>query len=311
MQLIDSLEQARSLVKASVVTLGNFDGVHRGHVELLQKLKAKAKSYHCPSVVVTFEPHPMQVLHPEREFQRIFPWSDQVEQMKRWGVDYFVRHPFTLEFSKLKPKEFLVDVLFKDLHPRALVVGYDFAFGSDRQGTLKSLQDVCAENAVEVEIIPPFEKDGLIVSSSKIREFIRRGEISRAEDFLDRPFYLKGKVISGDRRGRTIGFPTANLEVSWSLKPRVGVYLTQMKIKEAIYPAMTNVGWNPTVSDLQDRIKIESHILGFNQEIYGQDVVLTFVKFLREEKKFSSLQELKSQLEVDLQQAKDFFHVRS
>ncbi len=309
MQVINSLEQVQPLVKSTVVTLGNFDGVHLGHEALLRRLVQQAHEQKSSSLVVTFDPHPLQVLYPEREFQRIFPVEDQIEQMKKIGVDIFVRHPFNLEFSRLTPEEFLKQLIFKHLKPQKVIVGYDFAFGSGRQGTLKLLQDICQKNAIGVEIIPPFEKSGMIVSSSKIREFIRRGEIVQAQEFLGRPFYLQGKVIPGDRRGRTIGFPTANLDVPWSLKPRVGVYLTRFKVGGNIHPSMTNVGWNPTVAQSFDQVKIETHILNFDEQIYDQEVTLEFVKFLREEKKFGSLQELKQQLENDRKQAKEYFNV--
>lgn len=311
MRVIDSLGRGKKLINSSIVTLGNFDGVHRGHRELIRRLVELSQQRKCTSVVLTFDPHPMQVLYPDRDFQKLFPFNDQVEQMEKLGVDVFIRHPFTAEFSKLKPEEFLQDWLFCCLQPQTLVVGYDFAFGSGRQGTLNRLQEICRKNGVNVEVIPPFEQQGLIISSSKIREFVRRGEMSLAQDFLGRPFYLMGKVIHGDRRGRSIGFPTANLDVAGSLKPRVGVYVTETSINGKIFASMTNVGWNPTVSENRDRLKIETHIFNYDQEIYGQEVKLSFLAFLREEKKFSSLNQLKSQLELDRTMAKEYFNEHS
>ncbi len=308
MKMVDSLGQAKKIIENSVVTMGNFDGVHLGHIELIKRLTKKSKEMGSKAVVLTFEPHPMQVLYPDRDFQRLFPFSDQVEQMEKLKVDVFIRHPFTLEFSKLSPEKFLDDWLFLNLNPLALVVGYDFAFGSERHGTLNRLQDICAKRKVEVEIIPPYEKHDQIVSSSKIREFVRRGEMSQAQDFLGRPFYLNGKVIHGAHRGRTIGFPTANIDIRWNLKPRVGVYLTETLVDEKNYKSMTNVGWNPTVSETRNGLKIETHILDFDGSLYDKEIVIKFFKFLREEKKFSSLDELQTQLNKDRKYAKEYFN---
>jgi len=311
MRFLRSLAEAQNELKDSVVTMGNFDGVHLGHRQLMEELKFQAQKLNSKSVVLTFNPHPLEVLQPHREFQRLFPVEDQMVQMEIAGVDYFIQHPFTLEFSKLTPEDFLKKHLFPCLHPKALVVGYDFAFGSGRQGTLPRLQEVSAQLGASVILIPPYERQGHIVSSSKIREFVRRGEMRAAQDFLGRPFYLKGIVIRGDQRGRTIGFPTANLDVKWNLKPRVGVYATQTLSQGRMFRSMTNVGWNPTVSERRDQLKIETHLFDFDEEIYGEELQVEFVQFLREEKKFSSMAELKTQLDLDRKTAKDYFNVHA
>lgn len=311
MKVVQSLAQAKKLIESSVVTMGNFDGVHLGHRSLIASLLQKSQALNCQSVVLTFDPHPMQILHPERDFQRLFSIDDQIEQMTLQGVDLFVCHPFTIDFAKLSPEEFIEKWLNVSLNPKCLVVGYDFAFGADRKGTLHKLQDICAKNKIEVEIIPPYEKNNMIVSSTKIREFIRRGEMIQANDFLGRPYYLKGKVIQGDQRGRTIGFPTANLDIQWNLKPRVGVYATKVVVKGQEYNSMTNVGWNPTVSDEKLQLKIETHIFDFDQQIYGDEIVVKFFKFLRDEKKFNSFDELKNQLGFDQTQCRDFFNEKN
>ncbi len=308
MKVVQSLGQAKKILDGSVVTMGNFDGVHLGHIELLQKLVEKARMQNLQSVVLTFDPHPMQILHPDREFQRLFSIEDQIEQMRKIGVDVFITHPFTLEFAKLSPEDFLENWLFLSLNPRELVVGYDFAFGADRKGTLHKLKEICVKNKVHLEIIPPFERNNMIVSSSKIREFIRRGEMVQAHEFLGRPYYLNGTVMHGDQRGRSLGFPTANLDVIWKLKPRVGVYATRALVQGEEWLSMTNVGWNPTVSNNKKHVKIETHLLNFNKEIYGEEIKLMFYKFLREECKFNSLEELKIQLAVDQKNSQEFFN---
>ena len=307
MKVVQSLGQAKKILDGSVVTMGNFDGVHLGHIELLQKLVEKARLQNLQAVVLTFDPHPMQILHPDREFQRLFSIEDQIEQMKKIGVDVFITHPFTHEFAKLSPEDFLENWLFLSLNPREMVVGYDFAFGADRKGTLHKLKEICMKNKIQLEIISPFEKNNMIVSSSKIREFIRRGEMIQAYEFLGRPYYLNGTVTRGDQRGRTLGFPTANLDVPWKLKPRVGVYATRAFVEGKEYLSMTNVGWNPTVSNNKKNVKIETHLFDFNKEIYGEEIKLMFYKFLREECKFNSLEELKSQLAIDKKNSQEFF----
>jgi riboflavin kinase/FMN adenylyltransferase len=253
----------------------------------------------------------MVIFPDDHGLQLLNTLEEKIEIFRQFGIQHLIIQPFTLEFSKLSPEEFLENWLFLSLNPRQLIVGYDFAFGADRKGTLHKLKEICTKSNVDLEIIPPFEKHNMIVSSSKIREFIRRGEMVQAQEFLGRPYYLKGTVTRGDQRGRTIGFPTANLDIAWKLKPRVGVYATRSLVRGKEWLSMTNVGWNPTVSDNKKHVKVETHLFNFDEEIYGEEVQLKFYKFLREECKFKSLEDLKKQLVIDQQNSLEFFNAKN
>jgi riboflavin kinase/FMN adenylyltransferase len=307
MIILHSFDQIESLKQPLVLTIGNFDGLHLGHRELLKRVQDISKKIHGFSALMTFEPHPMTVLMPERPLYRIFPAETQQKLSQALGLDYYLQIPFTKIFSTLTADYFLEHYLFKMLKPHTIVVGYDFGFGAQRQGSLALLQKQALLNGCQVEVIQPFHFDHQIVSSTKIREFINRGEVFAARRFLDQAFFVEGIVIKGDQRGRQLGFPTANLSTNWILKPRIGVYRTWTEVQGRRYYSMTNVGRNPTVSAENQEIKIETHLFNFDKDIYGEKIKVSFLDFVREEKKFSSLEQLKEQLAMDRKKIKDDF----
>lgn len=292
-------------LKASVVTIGNFDGVHLGHQKLIQRVKEKAKGG-GPSVVMTFEPHPAVILAPERPFSRLFSLEDQAEQLEHWGLDILIREPFTLQLASLSPQEFFQKIL-RALHPRALVIGYDFRFGKDRQGDFELLKSLAGPQGLEVERVEPYQLHGEVVSSSRIRQLLSKGDLQGAQELLGRNYSVDGVVTHGESRGHRLGFPTANLiqPLHWSL--RKGVYITKIQTCEGAYPAITNVGVNPTFDDGPQHLKVESFIFDLNRDLYDEKIKVEFYRFVRPEQKFKDAQELVEQVQKDIVVAKDYW----
>ncbi|HWU43803.1 MAG TPA: bifunctional riboflavin kinase/FAD synthetase [Bdellovibrio sp.] len=299
-------------LEASVVTIGNFDGVHLGHQQLLETVAREAQYFNVPSVVYTFDPHPAKVLHPERATERLFDLKDQMEQFAERSMDLVIIEPFTKEFAKITPQDFLENCLCKKLNPKTLVVGHDFSFGKDRAGNIPFLENFCKEKGIRLIIIPPFQTQGVVVSSSKIRAALAAGEIEKASEFLGRSYYLRGSVEKGFQRGRTIGVPTANVHPEIEFLPRKGVYFTLTKFGGHLHPSITNIGVNPTFhEDKKSPIKIETHIFDFDAQLYGLEVEVFLLHFLRDEKKFNGLDELKNQIQQDLTLARKYFDERA
>jgi len=289
----------------SVLTIGNFDGVHLGHRAILQKVVEKAKAKGLPSVLLTFEPHPIQVLFPERKLRRLFSVEDLRVQVEKLGLDTLIVQNFDQDFAALTATEFLEKKVMPALKPQELVVGHDFNFGANRSGTLDFLTDWCAKTKLSLLVQSPIEVDGERVSSRRIRELITAGDVSRARVFLNRPFYLEGVVEKGAGRGRTIGIPTINIQPREFVQPRVGVYVSETEIGGLKFRSVSNLGVSPTFGpDLE--IKLETHIFDFDENVYGQSVRVELLQYLRDEKKFASVDELKAQIAIDMQKARDF-----
>lgn len=309
MQVFHGIKELNQDIAASVVTIGNFDGVHLGHQELIKTVYREAQAEGVGGVVYTFHPHPVKVLHPERPTQRLFDLKDQKEQFEKMGMRFVVVEPFTVEFSKTPPDQFISNFIFEKLKPKCLVVGHDFSFGSDRQGNLSYLESFCRLKGIKLIIIPPFRLNGMVVSSTQIREALQTGDVAKAESYLGRDYYLRGHVEEGFRRGRTIGVPTANITPDVEFIPRRGVYCTFTKVQGHLYPSITNIGYNPTFSEegKVSPLKIESHLLDFNAHLYGQEVEVVLKKFIRDERKFAGLEELKAQIHQDIATARAWF----
>ncbi len=308
MQIFSGVQKIQPALTGSVVTIGNFDGVHKGHQQLIEMVVREARYYGVPSVVYTFDPHPVKVLHPERPTQRLFDLRDQQEQFAARGVDYVVIEEFTREFSQISPQSFFEDYLVRVLQPKTLVVGHDFSFGADRTGNIPFLENLCATRGIRLIIIPPFQLENVAVSSTRIRDFLRQGEVEKAKELLGRDYYLRGHVEQGFQRGRTIGVPTANVHPDVEFIPRKGVYCTLTKIGSHFQPSITNIGVNPTFQEKgKGPIKIETHLLDFDAQLYGMEVQVYLLKFLRDEQKFSGIDELKKQIQADIGQARRYF----
>lgn len=302
-------ELARA-AKPVALTIGNFDGVHKGHQELLKKTVQAARQMQGFSLLLTFHPHPAQILTPEKKHVRLFTLQDQQEQLKKIGLDGVMRQPFSREFSEISAPDFLEHFILKNFQPKHIVVGHDFVFGSHRQGNFELLKAFCERRKIKLELVPALKIGNEIVSTSKIRHWLLQGDLQMAEALLGRRYYLKGIVEKGEARGRTLGFPTANIKPDVDFYPRMGVYVCEVFLPEAPevpLRAVMNLGLNRTfVEGDHQPIKAEVHILGFSQDIYGRTIQVDLCEYLREEKKFSSIEELKKQIAIDAEKARNW-----
>jgi riboflavin kinase/FMN adenylyltransferase len=308
MKVFQGVRQLPSPLARSVVTIGNFDGVHRGHQELIARLLKASRVYLADPVVFTFNPHPARILTPDKPVRRLFDFLDQRERLGVLGVKVLIEEPFTKEFAHLEAAKFFEEYLFRPLNPQCLVVGHDFAFGAGRGGDLDFLAKVCRERKISLEIVPAVQVDGSPVSSSRIREALGRGLVDEASHLLGRPYYLKGEVLLGEQRGRRLGTPTANLRPLMEFTPKIGVYITRTQVGSQHFFSITNIGTNPTFhSEPGAPVKVETHLFDFAGDLYGREIRVELLKFLREERKFAGIEELKAQIHQDLLDARRFF----
>jgi riboflavin kinase/FMN adenylyltransferase len=285
----------------AVVTVGNFDGVHLGHQELIRRVKSHASLIGGTAVAVTFRPHPHFVIRPSREPHLINTYEEKCELLGRYGADIVVEQPFDREFSNTTPEKFVDEFLLGRLATKVLYLGYDFAFGRERAGSVDVLRELAAARGVEIHVLPALQLDGRTISSSGIRKDLDAGDMNAASRGLGRPFFLRGLVWRGEGRGRTIGVPTANLKTENRRYPRVGVYATRTLWRGLSYQSISNIGYNPTFkgdgSDLP--LKIETHLFDFNEDMYGDEIQVDFYEYLRPEKKFAGVNELLAQIRED------------
>jgi riboflavin kinase / FMN adenylyltransferase len=290
----------------SVVTIGNFDGVHLGHQQLLSRVKGEAAAIGGTPVVITFRPHPNMVLRPGQAPLLINTYEEKLELLGRFGAAVVVEEPFSREFSNITPDIFVSQWLVRKLETRKLFLGYDFAFGKERAGSVEVLRALAKNDGVEIEVLPPYKVDGHPVSSSLIRKHLEEGHLEFVNHCLGRPFFLRGLVWRGEGRGRTIGIPTANIQTENRKYPRVGVYATRTLWRGNWYLSVSNIGFNPTFkgdgSDLP--LKIETHLLDFEGDMYGDEIQVDFHGFLRPERKFPGVEALIAQVHHDFSQAR-------
>lgn len=285
-------------IKNSVVTLGNFDGLHLGHQKILRKVAGRAKKLKLPSVVYTFEPHPLKVVTPKKSPPLITGLEEKIVLISGLGIDYCVLAKFTKEFARKHPEEFVEEVLVRQLAAREVWVGHDFSFGKGKEGTVGHLKRLAKRFGFRVFVIPAHTKNGAVVSSSKVRELITRGEVERAAGLLGRHFSLKGRVVKGRDIGRRLGFPTANLSTKNELIAKDGVYAGYVLFNAKRYPGVINVGTAPTFR--RDKTVVEVHILDFARSIYGKDIRVEFVKRIRGEMRFERAEALVSRIKKDV-----------
>lgn len=301
---INGVNSLKHVPDPSVITLGNFDGIHLGHQELIHQCKMLATARQMRSLVMSFYPHPVKVLRPEIKHKRLFPIQDLEEQLQQYEVDILNIEPFNQELANLSAEEFFEEILLKKLNMQALVVGFDFHFGKNKTGDISALTQLCKKHNIELVVVPQqSEKQGLKISSSSIRESLNSGDVHHAWSLLGRPFYNYGEVKKGRQLGRTIGVPTANILDDECIIPKKGVYLTRACLKGGFYPSITNVGVAPTVAE-EEILVIETHILTSLGEFYGQLLKVEYLEPLREEKKFNSVEELVKQIHTDIDWAK-------
>ena len=285
------------------VTIGTFDGLHKGHQEVLKQLKKIALEKKLKSLAVTFSPHPRQVLCPNAKVFFVLSKQEKIEAFEKIGIDYLVIQPFSLEFAKLSAEDFFKNMLCKHLNMKYLVKGFNNHFGKDRVSEFSEIQKIGFNCGFEVsETKKMVLKSSLEVSSTALRKYILEGQFENVSEILGRGFPLSGKVVHGKQIGKTIGFPTANIILDDENKiiPKIGVYASFTIINGRKYPVMLNVGSNPTINgENEKQVFLEAHILDFSDNLYSKKIRLTIVKRIRDEKKFSSLEELKRHLNLD------------
>jgi riboflavin kinase/FMN adenylyltransferase len=306
MQIVSGLNEVNPPLRASVVTIGNFDGMHLGHRALISQVIEKSNQLSCSSAVVTFDPHPSRILRPDQPVLSLFSRRDLEEELRALGVQVLVIQKFTREFARTSAEDFIVKQLLPSLHPRELVVGHDFTFGRDREGTFSSLRILAEAQKFKLTRCEPVLLNGEIVSSSLIRRFIQEGEVEKVSGYLKRPYYVEGLVVSGDSRGAKLGFATANLKTAAELMPLPGVYITQFTADGRTYPSLTNVGFKPTFHTRHE-LTIETHVLDVKKEFGKMNVRVTFLKRLRAELKFANAEELVHQIKIDVETARHYF----
>jgi riboflavin kinase/FMN adenylyltransferase len=295
---------------STVLTIGNFDGVHLGHRALLQELKAKARELALPATVLTFEPHPRELFVPDQAPARLASLRDKIELLAEAGVDRVHVCRFDRKLASLTADQFIERILVRGLAVRHLIIGDDFRFGKARGGDFALLKQAGREQGFAVEAMHTVDCGGLRVSSSAVREALAAGDIERAEQLLGRPFVIAGRVMDGKKIGRTIGFPTANIQVRRKRLPLSGVFaVTVSGIDARPLPGAANIGVRPTVAEGLKPV-LEVHLLDFDRDIYGTHVDVNFMHKLRSEAKFESLDALKAQIARDVADVRAYFQTR-
>jgi len=296
-------------LRNAVVAIGNFDGVHRGHAHIFQQARGLAASLDGESVVLTFDPHPAKVLAPAYAPPLITPLSRKLELIAAEGVDVAVVEPFDRAFAARTPDAFVKEVLADGLGARHVVVGYDFTFGAKRSGTVQLLADLGPRHGFGVTVVPPVSVEGIVCSSTKVREFVLEGRVDGAALVLGRAPEVEGEVVRGDGRGRTIGVPTANVRPATELMPKNGVYAGwALRISDKKrWTAAINVGTNPTFVEGQTA-RVEAHLLDCDEDLYGQQLRVGFVARLRDEERFASKDALVAQIHKDIEATRRIGH---
>jgi len=284
-----------------MVTIGTFDGVHIGHQEIIEKLVSEAKASNKKSVLLTFFPHPRMVLQKDVSIKLINTIDERAQHLEKLGLDYLIIHPFSREFSRLTALDFVRDILVNQLNISKLIIGYDHHFGKNREGNIEQLTEYSHLYDFTVEEIPAQDIDEVSVSSTKIRKALANGHLKTANNYLGYNFSLTGKVVNGKQLGGKIGFPTANIDIleDYKLIPKTGVYIVKSIIDNTTIYGMMNIGNRPTVDG--EHQTIEVHYFNFNQNLYGKELTIELLYYLRDEQKFDSVSGLISQLKKDKQ----------
>lgn len=284
----------------AVVTSGTFDGVHIGHQKILERLKEVARKNNGETVLLTYWPHPRLVLYPEQtDVQLLNTFEEKAELLREQGIDHLLRIPFTKEFSNTSSEDFIKKLLVEKIGTKKLVIGYDHRFGKNREGSFEHLKANASIYGFNVEEISRQDVDDVAVSSTKIRNGLTEGDVSSAAHLLGRPYRILGRVVRGEKIGRMIGFPTANIEIEFKHKliPADGAYAVFVDYEGSTYKGMLNIGYRPTVNGLSRSIEV--HIIDFDKEIYGETLSIQFIERIRPEVKFEDIEALKNQLQAD------------
>jgi riboflavin kinase/FMN adenylyltransferase len=298
MEILFGIDQIKKPFVNPVVTLGNFDGVHLGHQRIFERLKIEASKIQGEALVITFEPHPLKILSPNHCPPLITPFKKKMLLIEAMGIKKVICIEFSLVFAEISPLEFVRDYLAEKVNTKKVIIGYNYHFGKGKSGNAEILKKICKHFNIAVEVMEALTIDHIIVSSSKIRELIQEGNVEKASKLLGRDYPIIGKVIEGAKRGNTLGFPTANLEISEELYPKTGVYAVEVLWKNKVFKGVANVGYNPTFHS--KIFSLEVHILSFNQEIYGDEIQVNFKRRIRDEIRFDSPSHLIDQIQKDI-----------
>ena len=304
MKVFESLDISETFVNP-VLTIGNYDGIHLGHRTIIEVVRMKAAELGGTTMLMTFNPHPLQILKPEKGLPSIAPLEEKKALIEETGIDVLFIVPFTPAFSQIGAEDFVKDILVRRLGIKGLVIGYDFAFGKGGGGKPETLARLAQSCGFFLEVVEPVTIDGEKVGSNRIRKLVREGDLERANAFLGRPYEIKGDVVKGRGRGRQIGFPTINLRTDFALIPKQGVYISEVQWQGKRYPSVTNIGYSPTFGE--NEFSIETYLLDFKGEAYGEKVSVLFLHRLRDEMKFGSVEELKTRIGADVQTAREYF----
>lgn len=292
------------ITENTAVTIGNFDGIHLGHQKLIETVLDYSKKFSLKSVIFSFNPHPVAFFGRTGDFKTMFSTEEKKYIAEKTGVDMLIQYPFNKEFSSLSPTEFM-DLLCTKTNCKVLVVGENYCFGKDRVGNLSVLEHLGNERGVKVIGIPRVKVHDVRVSSTRIRGLINYGDMEKVAYLLKKPYFVLGKIVDGDKRGRSMNFPTINvMPQDKKLLPPDGVYFSTVIIEGKEYYGMSNIGVNPTFNG--EKRKIETHIFNFDEDVYGKTAVITFYKRIRGERKFGSIDELRAQLNADSKTAKGY-----
>ncbi len=301
MRLLRHLDQITTELQQGAVAIGNFDGVHRGHRRLVQRLIEHARKVGGPAVVFTFDPHPARLLRPA-EAPPPLTWSERkASLLTELGVDAMIAYPTDQHLLSLSSREFFDTVVLGQLNARAMVEGPNFRFGRGREGDVHQLTSFCREAGIDLEVVPPLLLDAHYISSSRVREAVRQGDVDAARQMLTHPYRIRGLVTHGARRGATLGFPTANVEGIDTLLPSTGVYAGRAWTNDVRWPAAIHIGPNLTFNE--QTLKVEVHLIGYQNSLYGEPLEVDFLARLRDIRPFASVEELKEQLQQDVRSA--------
>jgi riboflavin kinase/FMN adenylyltransferase len=285
-----------------VLALGNFDGVHLGHQAIFRQVVRRAQELDGTSMVFTFDPHPSQVLAPDKAPLLLTTFAQKMRLIAATGIAVGLRVPFTNVFAQQSPLDFIREVLCQRIGVHTIIVGYDFRFGHRRAGTTALLQEQAPTFGYHVIVVQPITQEGIVVSSSNIRQLLQEGRVETAARLLGRTYAIAGSVVEGFRRGASLGFPTANVRPVHDIVLHTGVYAVRVEWENHLYPGVANVGYNPTFGN--QALSVEAHLFDFAADLYGATVRVEFVAHIREERKFASVQELVAQIACDAQTAR-------
>jgi riboflavin kinase/FMN adenylyltransferase len=306
MTVIYDLKELEKPLRNPVLTIGNFDGVHKGHLALFDKVKERARSLDGHSAVMTFKPHPIKVMKPGNGPPLITPTRQKLKLIEAAGIDFVFCIPFTKEFAAISAHDFVEKILVDTVGIKEIVVGYDYTFGRDREGNIELLKELGKQFGFKVHVLEQIRIGETAVSSTYIRNLVQDGNLDEAKRLLGRDYQICGTVIRGKNRGgRLLGFPTANMKLIDELTPKVGVYAVRVLIDDRIYDGLTNIGYNPTFEYKQ--FSVETHILDFEEDLLGKTIRVNFLERLRDERPFASIEELSEQIGKDVLRARELF----